>query len=132
MAASEPRPPSSNRAELKLEAADLHAIGARRAITGGTPASDPIRRTALEYSNVTDCQRLPRTATDLVTCPNDPQDDLAAESSHRGGQGFKSPQLRMTWQDAMLAWKIGVRVARRRRCLLGPEARPLAWRRGLT
>ena len=26
---------------------------------------------ALEYSNITDCERLSQTATDSVTCPND-------------------------------------------------------------
>jgi hypothetical protein len=28
-------------------------------------------RTALEYSNVIGCERLPQTATDPMTCPND-------------------------------------------------------------
>ena len=54
---------------------------------GGTPATDPIRRTALEYSNAIRCQRLPRTATDLVTCPNDPERPRRREFASRGSRG---------------------------------------------
>jgi hypothetical protein len=36
-------------------------------------ATDPVRRTAHEYSNVTGRERPPETATDLVTCPQRPR-----------------------------------------------------------
>src|SRR5215475_8300964 len=58
----------------------------------GTAQRQAERRTAHKYSNVTAREGLRQAVTDRRPAPATPS-DLAAESSHRGGQGFKSPQL---------------------------------------
>jgi len=59
----------------------------------------PSCRTAHEYSNVIVRERLRPTATGLRPAPATAS-DLVAESSHRWGQGFKSPQLHPNLQVA--------------------------------
>ena len=69
-------------------------IDARRAaiLLRAARTTGLVSRTALEYSNVIGCERPRQAATGQRPAPATAS-DLAAESSHRGGQGFKSPQL---------------------------------------
>jgi len=55
-------------------------------------ATDPDRRTALEYSNVIDRERLRETSIGCWPAPTTPS-DLPAESSHQGG-ALRAPLAR--------------------------------------
>jgi hypothetical protein len=61
----------------------------------------PKRRTAQKYSNASSRERLRQAAARQRPAPTT-ANDLAARSSHRGGQGFKSPQLDAKLQVAAL------------------------------
>ncbi|SRR5579875_616804 len=68
--------------------ADLERVLA----TSSAPGPPGGSRTAVEYSNAIGCERPRRTPTSRRPAPTTPN-DLGTGSSHRGGQGFKSPQL---------------------------------------